>query len=190
MRMLSHNMMLSQQSLCMLTFTRCGLPVTLYLPSHLLLLLSCSLNACRTQQLILSISFMIIVVNDLPHHCRYLAQDSQFSSSAAEQAAWDVPVEFYRKARRLSPQSGKVHNQLAVVEESRKPSAAGVSLAACMRFALATCAEVTMDACESNWRRCIGSHREAFQASLSEHRLAGLRVDDMCVSYQAVLCQV
>ena len=120
--------------------------------------------------------------------CRYLAQDGHESSASATRAAWDIAIAFYLKARTLDVDSGKLHNQLAVVEESRQADGLGVCMGACMRFALAATAVKPAPSGEKNWLRCIGNHREALGERLPAGKLAALQPQHMCVCWHLWHC--
>jgi hypothetical protein len=102
--------------------------------------------------------------------------------------AWDLAVNFYLKARSLDLADGKLHNQLAVVEEARQADGLGVCMGACMRFALASTAVKPLAAGEKNWMRCIGNHREALSESLSGRRLEKLSPECMCACHALMPC--
>jgi hypothetical protein len=114
---------------------------------------------------------------------RYLAQDGASAATGRDaRAAWDLCETYYRKARVLDVDAGKLHNQLAVVEEARQADGLGVCMGACMRFALATTAVKPLPTGEKNWLRCIGNHREALGEHLPARRLEALRPRDMCAA--------
>ena len=114
--------------------------------------------------------------------CRYLAQDAPSTSLGEARISWDAALSYYLKARALDLDSGKLHNQLAVVEETRQADGLGVCMGACMRFALATAAVKPFATATTNLRRCIGNHRDALAQHLPSKRLEALSPDSMCDS--------
>ena len=104
-------------------------------------------------------------------------------------SAWDAALSYYLGARALDVNAGKLHNQLAVVEEQRQGDGLGVCMGACVRFALATAAVKPYATAETNLRRCIGNHRDALAQKLPPPRLAALSPDNMCAAARPLLAR-
>jgi hypothetical protein len=109
-----------------------------------------------------------------------VAQVSSNVTAPEVRDAWNVTVSYYLKARALDPLNGKLHNQLAVVEELQAGDGLHVCMGACMRFALAACAVKPLISGEKNWMRCVGNHRDAVSERLPPSRLASLAPSSMC----------
>jgi hypothetical protein len=118
---------------------------------------------------------------------RYVAQNSSNVTALEMRDAWNVTVGYYLKARALDPSNGKLHNQLAVVEELQAGDGLHVCMGACMRFALAVCAVKPLVYGEKNWIRCIGNHRDAVSECLPPSRLGSLAPNSMYVQMRTML---
>lgn len=102
--------------------------------------------------------------------CRYAA-----SMADAAKPYWESAATFYESALRLSPGSGTLQNQLAVVAQGL-----GSSTGAALRFAHAVAAASPFDHALGNLMRCLGALRADAAALLQRHSLATVLPPQAC----------